>query len=98
MLQYRRIVTGIGKGNIVKNDGLNMGYACLFPNSRFVCKNLLQYYIGPEKCKGCTLCSKKCPVGAITGTVKEPHVIDTTKCIKCGVCMDVCKFGAVVKK
>jgi len=63
-----------------------------------VCKNLLQYYIVPEKCKGCTLCSKKCPVGAITGTVKEPHVIDTTKCIKCGVCMDVCKFGAVVKK
>ena len=62
-----------------------------------VCKNLLQYHIVADKCKGCTLCSKKCPVGAITGAVKAPHVIDTAKCIKCGVCMDVCKFDAVVK-
>ena len=63
-----------------------------------VCKNLLSFEIVPDLCKGCTLCSKKCPVGAISGTVKEPHVIDKTKCIKCGVCMDSCKFKAIVKK
>lgn len=59
------------------------------------CKSLLQYKIDPTKCKGCTLCAKNCPVGAITGTVKEPHSIDTAKCIKCGTCMDKCKFGAI---
>lgn len=48
-----------------------------------------------DKCVGCTLCSKKCPVSAITGKVKEKHVIDPEKCIKCGVCKEVCKFGAV---
>ena len=63
-----------------------------------VCKALLSYVIVEDKCKGCTLCSKKCPVGAISGSVKNPHVIDTTKCIKCGVCMDSCKFGAIIKK
>ena len=63
-----------------------------------VCKSLLQYTIDPDKCKGCTLCSRKCPVGAISGTVKEAHTIDTSKCIKCGVCMDSCKFGAIIKK
>ena len=63
-----------------------------------VCKSLLSYYIDPEKCKGCTLCSRKCPVGAITGTVKEAHVIDTSKCIKCGQCIENCKFGAISKK
>ena len=63
-----------------------------------VCKKLLSYEIEADKCKGCTLCSKKCPVGAISGTVKEPHVIDKTKCIKCGVCMDSCKFKAIVKR
>jgi NADP-reducing hydrogenase subunit HndC len=62
-----------------------------------VCKSLLQYYI-TENCKGCTLCARKCPVGAITGKVKERHIIDVDKCIKCGVCMDVCKFDAVIKK
>ena len=62
-----------------------------------VCKNLMKYQIVPNLCKGCTLCSRKCPVGAITGTVKNPHVIDTSKCIKCGVCISSCKFGAIIK-
>ncbi|WP_295153486.1 NADH-quinone oxidoreductase subunit NuoF [uncultured Ruminococcus sp.] len=63
-----------------------------------VCKNLLQYEIIADKCKGCTLCARNCPANAITGTVKNPHVIDTAKCIKCGVCMNNCKFGAIIKK
>ncbi|MBR2315448.1 MAG: NADH-quinone oxidoreductase subunit NuoF [Clostridia bacterium] len=62
-----------------------------------VCKNLLSYTIEADKCKGCTLCARKCPVGAISGTVKEAHTIDPSKCIKCGVCMDSCKFKAIVK-
>ena len=62
-----------------------------------VCKDLVTYSIDPEKCKGCSLCSRKCPVGAISGEIKSPFVIDTTKGIKCGVCADTCKFGAVVK-
>ncbi|MBQ7536329.1 MAG: NADH-quinone oxidoreductase subunit NuoF [Stomatobaculum sp.] len=63
-----------------------------------VCKNLLHYTIDAEKCKGCTACARKCPVHAISGSVKMPHVIDPTKCIKCGVCMETCKFGAISKK
>ena len=63
-----------------------------------VCKSLLSYVIDPEKCKGCTACARQCPVGAISGTVKEPHVIDNAKCIKCGACMATCKFGAISKK
>ena len=63
-----------------------------------VCKALLNYVIDPLKCKGCTLCARNCPVGAISGTVRNPHTIDTTKCIKCGACMDNCKFGAISKK
>ena len=59
------------------------------------CVDLITYSIAPEKCRGCTLCSKKCPIGAISGEVKKPHVIDAEKCIKCGTCKAVCRFGAV---
>ena len=62
------------------------------------CKALTNFSIDADKCKGSTLSAQNCPVGAISGSVKQPHVIDTTKCIKCGVCMEKCKFGAVVKK
>ncbi len=64
-----------------------------------VCKHLMVYSIDPDKCKKCSLCSKKCPVDAIHGVLgKEPYVIDTKKCIKCGMCIASCKCGAVVKK
>ena len=63
-----------------------------------VCKALTNYHIEADKCRGCTLCARNCPVGAITGTVKQPHVIDTSKCIKCGACMEKCRFGAIVKR
>ena len=63
-----------------------------------VCKAMLKYTIIADKCKGCSLCSKKCPVGAISGEIKKPYLIDQSKCIKCGVCMDVCKFAAIEKK
>jgi NADP-reducing hydrogenase subunit HndC len=63
-----------------------------------VCKKLLHYEILPDKCRGCTKCARNCPVGAISGKVKEPHVIDQSKCIKCGACMEGCKFDAIIKK
>ncbi len=63
-----------------------------------VCKDLLQYKIIADKCKGCTACARKCPVGAISGTLKNPHTIDTSKCIKCGACIETCKFGAIIKE
>ena len=62
-----------------------------------VCQALLSYFI-TDGCKGCTKCVKVCPTGAISGTVKERHVIDQDKCIKCGACMDACSFAAIIKK
>jgi NADP-reducing hydrogenase subunit HndC len=63
-----------------------------------VCKALVHYVILEDKCKGCTLCARKCPVGAISGEVKKTHTIDVSKCIKCGVCMENCKFDAIITR
>ena len=61
------------------------------------CSSLIEYRIDGDKCKGCTLCARNCPVGAVSGAVKQPHSIDSVKCIKCGKCFTSCKFGAVIK-
>ena len=62
-----------------------------------VCKSLLKYVVNPDKCRGCTLCTRSCPTGAISGVLRAPHSIDNNKCVKCGVCMDTCRFGAISK-
>ncbi|WP_417087510.1 NADH-ubiquinone oxidoreductase-F iron-sulfur binding region domain-containing protein [Eubacterium maltosivorans] len=62
-----------------------------------VCRNLLNYVIDEEKCKGCGICAKKCPGDAITGEKKKPHVIDAAKCVKCGACIEACPFNAITK-
>jgi ferredoxin len=63
-----------------------------------VCPELVTYHIDPELCKGCHLCSKKCPAEAIIGTPKGPHYIIPDKCVGCGSCLDVCRPRAIVKK
>ena len=63
-----------------------------------LCKDLLQYKIDPDKCKGCTLCARTCPADAIIGKVKEVHMINPEKCLKCGACMEKCRFGAIYKE
>lgn len=60
------------------------------------CQELLQYRIIENKCKGCTLCAKKCPTDAIMGAPKSPHYVIADKCIGCGTCVEVCKFNAVI--
>jgi NAD-dependent dihydropyrimidine dehydrogenase PreA subunit len=59
------------------------------------CKALSPISIDPALCRGCTLCTRVCPVGAISGEVKKPHAIDPMVCIKCGACIATCKFKAI---
>ena len=63
-----------------------------------VCTAMKKISIDPEKCKGCTKCARTCPVGAIEGTVKNPHKIDQSKCIKCEACLNACPFKAISKE
>ena len=63
-----------------------------------VCKDLLQFKIDPDKCKGCTLCARTCPADAIIGSVREVHMINSEKCLKCGACIEKCRFGAIYKE
>jgi len=66
-------------------------------NTKIICKDLIHYDILPDKCVGCHICFKSCPVNAISGKPKDIHIIDQDLCIKCGICMDKCptKFDAI---
>ena len=63
-----------------------------------VCTSLLHYYILPEKCIGCTLCARMCPVSCISGSLRQVHIIDQSRCTHCGNCYKACKFGAVTRE
>ena len=63
-----------------------------------VCTRLLTYEVIDEKCTGCTVCAKNCPVDAISGSRKEIHIVDQALCIKCGLCFTKCTFDAISKK
>ena len=92
---FGKLYFGAGFGQLTVIAGFHhlvLVYALL----KLQCKALAKPSIDPIKCKGCTACARKCPVGAISGEKKKPHVIDQTKCIVCGVCADTCKLDAVV--
>ena len=62
------------------------------------CRDLMSFVIDPKVCKGCSLCARMCPPGAISGIPKQPYAIDQARCIKCGTCLEKCKFGAICIK
>ena len=106
LLNYlKKITDGRGTEQDIKDmeaicDAMNKASLCGLGQTAKKCRSgkcskLIQYKIDPAKCKGCTMCARKCPAGAISGTVKNPHVIDQAKCIKCGACEATCKFGAI---
>ncbi len=65
---------------------------------RATARRWLDYEMNPEKCRGCTACTRVCPAGAISGTPRYAHTIDVSKCLKCGACMEKCKFNAISRK